>query len=74
MASLVPLPATIDDGIRIIVEIIGSWYVQDIDGEDDDTLAKVAFKKAALDLLVDGLFQGDWMSEALSSISAELSE
>jgi hypothetical protein len=58
----------------VVVEVVEGWYVQDVDGEDDDTLAKAAFKKTAIELVIDCLFQGGGMAEAVSSISAELSE
>jgi hypothetical protein len=54
--------------------VVDGWYVQDVDGDDDDSVAKATFKKTAIELVVDGLFQGDGMAEAVSMISAELSE
>lgn len=72
--SLAPLPPSTDDGIRVVVEVVDGWYVQDVDGDDDDSVAKATFKKTAIELVVDGLFQGDGMAEAVSMISAELSE
>jgi hypothetical protein len=66
------MPQTLNDAITTIVDVISSWYVQDID--DDDTAAKIDFKKSCVELIVDTLFQGGDVAAVASSIRDELSK
>lgn len=65
------MPAIVNEAITTVVDTVSSWYIQDID--DDDDAAKVTFKKSCVELIVDTLFQGGDVAAVASSIRDELS-